>query len=94
MKTLSFLANHGRLIALAVGLLVCGLIAYQVDATVGTKVKYQSLKGSVSDSHGRPLVGATVYFIDASQVSTASVNPAAILSGAGEVSDHRWKALS
>ena len=87
MKTLSLLASHGRLIALAVAALVCGLIAYQVDATVGTKIKFTNLKGLVTDSHDRPVVGATVYLVDASTVNTTPITPPAILNGVATAYD-------
>jgi len=87
MKTLSLIAGRGRLIALAVAVLVCGLIAYQVDATVGTKIKLANLKGLVTDSHSRPVVGATVYFIDSSTVNITPITPPDVASGVATAYD-------
>ncbi|HEY3321072.1 MAG TPA: hypothetical protein VGP72_11450 [Planctomycetota bacterium] len=66
------------------GVLVCSAIILQVNAYSGKpKVKYQSLKGLVTDSHDRPLVGATVYFVDSALVDTTSpMTEAGIAAGA------------
>ncbi|MCY3023127.1 MAG: hypothetical protein NTW87_29475 [Planctomycetota bacterium] len=81
------MARWARVIAGVVGLLVCLLIAFQVDATVGKKVRYANLKGFVTDSHDRIIVGATVYVIDSSTVNTTPITPSAILDGTAEAYD-------
>ncbi|MGD0089708.1 MAG: hypothetical protein ABSE73_07290 [Planctomycetota bacterium] len=90
---MKFAAEYSRVFVVAVALALCGLAAYQIDATTGTRVKYYSLKGLVTDTHNRPIVGATVYFIDSSTISTATVTPADILSGASEVSDQPLESI-
>lgn len=87
MKTLSVILGHGRWIALAVAVLVCGIMVYQADATVGNKVKFTNLKGLVTDSHARPVVGATVYFIDSTTVNTTPITPPDIASGVAAAYD-------
>lgn len=72
---------------IAIGAVLCGLIAYQVDATVGNRIRYQALKGVVTDTHNRPVAGATVYFIDSTTINTTPITPAAITSGAAEAYD-------
>jgi hypothetical protein len=62
-------------------------IADQVDAKKATRIRYSSLKGSVMDSQKRPLVNATVYFIDSSMVDTTPIHPTAILDGSAEAYD-------
>jgi len=77
-----------RLTAAAAGLLVCLLIVCEVSATVGkTRVRYQSLKGLVTDSHNRIIPGATVYFIDSSSIDMTPITPSAILDGSAEAYD-------
>lgn len=87
MKTFSWIMKSGRIIALAVGVLVCALIAYQADATVGKRIKFQNLKGLVTDSHARPVVGATVYFIDSSTINTTPITEADIFDGTAQAYD-------
>jgi hypothetical protein len=73
------------LIASAVGLaVVCQVSAY----TGQPKVKTQSIKGLVCDTHSRPSVGATVYFIDTSLIDTTSpLTYGAVLDGSAEAYD-------
>jgi hypothetical protein len=79
--------RFGRLIAVLMGLAICWFILDQVDATVGKRVKGASLKGTVTDSRSRPVVGATVYLIDAAAINTTPITPADILSGVSEAYD-------
>lgn len=79
-------ARWGRLLlavlALA-GVLVASQIGEDVQATSAVskavaKVKTKSIKGSVTDSQGRILVGATVYFIDASTINFDPITQASL----------------
>jgi hypothetical protein len=72
-------AHAGRVVALGVAVLVCWLIANQADATPGKKTKNAGLKGIVTDSQGRPVVGATVYLVDSTLVNTSQITPAGVL---------------
>lgn len=63
-----------------------------IDSTTGatgSKVskKSASIKGIVTDSHQRPLEGATVFMVDASLINMTAMTPAAVLSGAAEPYD-------
>ncbi|HEY3321075.1 MAG TPA: hypothetical protein VGP72_11465 [Planctomycetota bacterium] len=80
-------ARYGWFTALAVGLLVCGLITEQVVATVGAKGKTMSLKGIVTDGQGRPIVGAKVYFVDSSMINTTPITGATVINGSAEAFD-------
>ncbi|HEY3322189.1 MAG TPA: cytochrome c3 family protein [Planctomycetota bacterium] len=75
------------LAVVAVAAALCWLVADSVDATIGSKFKSVSIKGSVTDTHGRPLVGATVYFIDTSLIDLSPITPANILDGTAEAFD-------
>ena len=83
--------NWTRLTAVVIiGIIVCGVTAYQVDATTATaivKFKSASLKGTVTDSHERVIAGATVYFIDASTLDLTPITPANITDGSAETRD-------
>ncbi|HLX62294.1 MAG TPA: cytochrome c3 family protein [Planctomycetota bacterium] len=46
-----------------------------------------AVKGIVTDSHQRPLAGATVYLINTSQIDMTPITPADILSGKAEAYD-------
>ncbi|HEY3321073.1 MAG TPA: hypothetical protein VGP72_11455 [Planctomycetota bacterium] len=73
-------------IACITGVAICLLLAYQTEA-YGPKVKQTTLKGIVTDSHSRPLVGATVYFIDSTLINLTPVTPQDISSGVAEAYD-------
>src|SRR6185295_13592550 len=75
-----------RLTIAGFAIAICALTVWQVEATKQKKTpkpKSVSLKGVVTDSHNRPLSGATVFVID----STTLNRPADILSGVSEAYD-------
>jgi hypothetical protein len=75
-------------LVVGLGAIVCLLTAWQADAVKAAKKnRPMSIKGLVSDTHGRPLAGATVYFVDSALIDTTPITPAAILSGAAESYD-------
>jgi len=89
MKRLKSVGFRGLLVAVF-AILVCLVAVWQADAVNPTKVpkpKKVSLKGLVADSHQRPLIGATVYFIDSTTVNTTPITPPDILSGVAEAYD-------
>jgi hypothetical protein len=78
------------LLAVGFGALVCLFTVWQAEAlksSKGTKTRYQSLKGLVTDSHDRPLVGATVYFIDTASIDTTPITVANMQTGVAEAYD-------
>ncbi len=51
------------------------------------RVKMKGVRGTVADTHGRPLVGAKVYFIPGSMINTSDISPSQILDGSAEDRD-------
>jgi hypothetical protein len=80
-------AKWGRIAAATAALALGCVIGFQVDATVGTKVKNKPVKGLVTDSQGRPVIGATVYFIDVNSINRTPINQPDIMSGVAEPYD-------
>ncbi len=78
-----------RWLLAVVGAAVCVAVVLKVHATnvSGKKAHLQSVKGVVTDSHSRPIVGATIYFIDSSTLDTTPITPANILDGTAENRD-------
>jgi hypothetical protein len=76
-----------RILVVLVALGLCGIIGWQTDATPGKKNKNANLKGIVTDSHDRPVVGATVYFIDSSTIDQTPITQAQITDGSAENRD-------
>ena len=87
MKLPTFTKLRGLIATTA--LLICVLLVIEVNAVNNSskKAHLQSIKGIVTDSHSRPIVGATVYFIDSSTLDTSPITPANILDGSAETRD-------
>ena len=64
--------------------LLCWLALDKVKATSGAKVISVNVPGIVTDTQGRPIIGATVYFINSVLVDTSLVTPTRVLAGAAE----------
>ena len=78
-----------RWVLIAAGAVICIAVVLKVNAVniSAKKAHLQSVKGVVTDSHSRPIVGATVYFIDSSTLDTTLITPANILDGSAENRD-------